>query len=109
MIKVQLVGTFWGVLTGRGCEEACKGLEMFCLVVTWVYTYVKIHQAVRLKFEHFMYGMFSQKKKKILSWDFPGGAVVKTPCSQCRGPGFDPCQGTRSHTHAATKEPANRN
>ena len=22
--------------------------------------------------------------------DFPGGAVVKTPCSQCRGPRFDP-------------------
>ena len=25
--------------------------------------------------------------------DFPGGAVVKTPCSQCRGPGFDPWSG----------------
>ena len=24
------------------------------------------------------------------AWDFPGGAVVKTPRSQCRGPGFDP-------------------
>ena len=22
--------------------------------------------------------------------DFPGGTVDKTPCSQCRGPGFDP-------------------
>ena len=21
--------------------------------------------------------------------DFPSGAVAKTPCSQCRGPGFD--------------------
>ena len=20
-------------------------------------------------------------------WDFPGGPVAKTPCSQCRGPG----------------------
>ena len=29
--------------------------------------------------------------------DFPGGPVVKTPPSQCRGPGFDPGQGTRSH------------
>ena len=29
--------------------------------------------------------------------DFPGGPVVKTPCSQCRGPGSDPCSGTRSH------------
>ena len=25
--------------------------------------------------------------------DFPGGPVVKTPCSQCRGPGFDPWSG----------------
>ena len=22
--------------------------------------------------------------------DFPGGSTVKTMCSQCRGPGFDP-------------------
>ena len=29
----------------------------------------------------------SQFKMKI--WDFPGGPVVKTPCSQCRGPRFD--------------------
>ena len=21
-------------------------------------------------------------------WDFPGGSVAKTPCAQCRGPGF---------------------
>ena len=26
-------------------------------------------------------------------WDFPGGPVVRTPCSQCRGPGFDPWSG----------------
>ena len=25
--------------------------------------------------------------------DFPGGAVDKTPCSQCRGPGFNPWSG----------------
>ena len=30
---------------------------------------------------------------KWVSWDFPGGAVLKTPCSQCRGPGFDPWLG----------------
>ena len=28
-----------------------------------------------------------------LSWDFPGGPVVKTTCSQCRGLRFDPCSG----------------
>ena len=26
-------------------------------------------------------------------WDFPGDAVVKTPCSQCTGLGFDPWLG----------------
>ena len=25
--------------------------------------------------------------------DVPGGPVAKTPCSQCRGPGFDPWSG----------------
>ena len=25
--------------------------------------------------------------------DFPGGPVAKTPCYQCRGPGFDPWLG----------------
>ena len=29
------------------------------------------------------------------SWDFPGGPVAKTPCSQCRGPGFDPWSGNK--------------
>jgi hypothetical protein len=25
-----------------------------------------------------------------LHWDFPGGSVAKTPCSQCREPEFNP-------------------
>ena len=25
--------------------------------------------------------------------DFPGGPVAKTPCSQSKGPGFDPWSG----------------
>ena len=28
-------------------------------------------------------------RSRILLWDFLGGPVVKTLCSQCRGPGFD--------------------
>ena len=32
-------------------------------------------------------------KKNEDSGDFPGGAVDKTPRSQCRGPGFDPWSG----------------
>ena len=41
-------------------------------------------------------------------WDFPGGPVAKTPCSQCRGPGFNPWLGN-SIQHAATKDSASRN
>ena len=35
-------------------------------------------------------------------WDFPGGPVAKTPCSQCRGLGSIPGQGTKI-PHATTK------
>ena len=36
---------------------------------------------------------------------FPGGPVAKTPCSQCRGPEFDPWSGNEV-PHDATKDPA---
>ena len=29
-------------------------------------------------------------KRTLYHWDFPGGPVVKTPCSQCRGPRLIP-------------------
>ena len=32
---------------------------------------------------------------KINSWDFSDGPVAKTPCSQCKGPGFDPQSGNQ--------------
>ena len=35
--------------------------------------------------------------------DFPGGPVAKTPCSRCRGPGFDPWSGNWT-PHAPTKD-----
>ena len=44
-----------------------------------------------------------------VGWDSPGGPVAKILCSQCRGPGSIPGQGTRSHVpqlkilHATTK------
>ena len=38
------------------------------------------------------------------SWDFPGGPVARTPCSQCRGPGLDPWSGNYI-PHTATKDP----
>ena len=36
--------------------------------------------------------------KKCMLRDFPGGPVVKTPCSQCRGHGFDPWSGNEDPT-----------
>ena len=37
--------------------------------------------------------MQNNKQKLQAIWDFPGGSVDKTLCSQCRGPGFDPWSG----------------
>ena len=39
---------------------------------------------------------------RCISWDSPGGLVVKTP--NAGGPGSIPSQGTRSYMHAATKK-----
>ena len=47
--------------------------------------------------------------QEVTFWDFPAGSVVKTPHSQCRGPGFNPWSGnwiphaTTKSPHAATK------
>ena len=42
-------------------------------------------------------------EKNIMDvWDRPGGPVIQTPCSHCRGPRFDPWAGS-SIPHAATK------
>ena len=30
---------------------------------------------------------------KLHPWEFPGGPVVRTPCSQCQGPGSIPFRG----------------
>ena len=39
-----------------------------------------------------------------ISGDFPDGPVVKTPCSQYKGTGFDPWAGNQI-LHAASKSP----
>ena len=38
-------------------------------------------------------GIFASTKilYQILFWDFSGGPVAKTLCSECRGLGFNPC------------------
>ena len=35
--------------------------------------------------------------------DFPGGAVIKTPFSQCKGQGFDPQSGNQDPTCGNTQ------
>ena len=34
-----------------------------------------------------------RQNKMMAEGDFPGGPVAETPCSQCKGPGFDPPSG----------------
>ena len=47
--------------------------------------------------------------------DFPGGPMAKTPCSQCRGPGFSPWLGNQipqaatKTSHAANEDPVGGN
>ena len=47
---------------------------------------------------------YGRKQNKKHQGDFPGGPVVKTLHSQCRGPGFNPWSGNQI-PHAATKIP----
>ena len=51
---------------------------------------------IQLTFEK-EFKMIAIKKKSIQKYrwieDFPGGPVVKTPCSHCRRPGFHPWSG----------------
>ena len=57
----------------------------------------------------------SKTKQTKTPRDLPGGPVAETPCSQFRGPGFDPWSGnwiphaTTRSLHATTKDPACRN
>ena len=41
--------------------------------------------------------------QKPMWWDFPGGLVANTPCSQCRGPTFNPWSGNYV-PHTTTKD-----
>ena len=52
--------------------------EGVCMCVH-TYVHMCVHMPVLILF------CFNKQKEYL---DFPGGPVVKTPCSQCRGPGF---------------------
>ena len=34
-------------------------------------------------------GFVNDAWDQVYPWDFPGGPMAKTPCSECRGPRFD--------------------
>ena len=55
----------------------------------------RIEEAKHTWFYAAGFGHFLARSKKTLrvSGGFPGGPVVKTLHSQCRGPGFDPWSG----------------
>ena len=60
----------------------CEGKDVLPdLVVVNISLYIRVsnHHSAHLKFTQ--------------SCDFPGGPVAKIPCSQCRGPGFNPWLG----------------
>jgi len=37
----------------------------------------------------------SEAETRMHVWEFPGGPVARTPCSQCQGPGSILGQGTK--------------
>ena len=63
------------------------------------YCFFGKNQAKRLSLQSEWKGTFkgyAYKEAETNGRDVPGGAVVKTPHSQCRWPGFSPWSGTRS-------------
>jgi len=49
------------------------------------------------------------EKKKKKEGDFPAHPVVKTLCFHCRGHGFEPWWGTRSHMPSTPKKKKKEN
>ena len=97
---VELSGKTWNQTGGRGrflikvigriSELGVGTLEMSsCILVIPTWTSRKSFKLKLFKME------LVTKKMKAL--DFPGGPVVKTPSSQCRGHGFDPWSGKIPH------------
>ena len=58
--------------------------------VTYTFLHASCRQPISLGTQH----------QESRTRDIPGGPVVKAPCFQCRGPGFDPWLGT-TIPHAA--------
>ena len=70
-----------------------KNPKQTVVMATHLCQFTKNHCIIHLKWMNVMLcKLYSQNiviKKGIIR-DFPCGPVVKTPCSQCRGLGFDP-------------------
>ena len=58
-----------------------------------------------------LFFLCSLLQDRISSWDFPSGPGTRTPCTQCRGPKFNPWAGNQiphaatKSSHAAAKDP----
>ena len=64
-------GGVGGDLLGRGMRELSGEMEMFCILQAyssqWVCAYMKIHQAVDLRFMHFMLCNLKRDSISLLS------------------------------------------
>lgn len=69
----KYIGVAWGTEGEVGCkgyEERLGVMDVFCvsigMVVEWVYSFVKTHQSMHLKWMHFIARKFTQRLFKIL-------------------------------------------
>ena len=77
---------------GRGSLPPALGQDS--LVVQWLelgaFTVVAWVQSLVGELRSCKPSSLVRKQNKSKNRDFPGSLVAKTPCSQCRGPGFHP-------------------
>ena len=117
IVRSPVSGFLWGH-PGRGMKGILEGLVMF---FSWaefwlpgVFSLWNLIQLFTYDLCTFLYTskhLFLKKSKldlkiwitfqdvslseKCKMWEFPGGPVVRTQRFHCRGPGFNPCQGTK--------------
>ena len=78
-IETRIVVAFWkqGVSgqTEKSCEETLQGNGNDCIfigmLVTCMYTFVRTHQTINLKYVHFVgYNYTSVRKTEVSNWGF---------------------------------------
>ena len=89
--------SFLGLVRPSACSLPALALSWFS---SWV--------PARFSIQSLVYRAKSQVTSILLPRDFPRGPVAKTPCSQCKGPGFDSWLGNEI-PYATTKDPSYHN